>query len=462
MPLFVLAALPGNGRLDAALALAHEVGRRVLEIDLAAAASPETLLRDAGLLTRLVDAIPFVRGVEILGMPDTPTRRQIATRIEALAGLVLLATAPSGVPPALFRDREIALIAWPEPDAASRRLMWDAALAAAGGTAAPATLDGLAERFRLPGALIARAAHGAVMRGRLSGGEGAAMAPAILFRAAREQSGDALGSLATRIDRQVEWSDLVLPPPTLARLREVAAAIANRGTVQRSWGMGRLSLSPEGLAVLFQGVSGTGKTMAASAIASSLGLDLYRVELAGVVSKYIGETEKNLDGIFRAARRSNAMLLFDEADALFGRRSEVKDAHDRYANLEVAYLLQRMEDHDGPVILATNLAKNMDQAFARRLQYIVEFPRPDPVARERLWRQMLAAPLPCAADLDFSQLARTFELTGGEIRKTALEAAFMAAANGQIVTMAHLVAVSTGELQRQGKVMSVKTGAAVR
>ena len=279
-----------------------------------------------------------------------------------------------------------------------------------------------------------------------------------LFRAAREQTRDALGPLATRIERRAAWRDLVLPAATLARLREVAAAIGNRGLVQRDWGMGRLSASPEGLSVLFQGASGTGKTMAASVIACELGLDLYRIELAGVVSKYIGETEKNLDRIFRAARRSNAVLLFDEADALFGRRSEVKDAHDRYANLEIAYLLQRMEEHDGPVILATNLAKNMDQAFARRLQYVVEFPRPDVPAREALWRQMLAAPLPCAADVDHAELARLFELTGGEIRKTALEAAFLAAADGHVVTMAHVLAVSARELQRQGKVAPARPG----
>jgi SpoVK/Ycf46/Vps4 family AAA+-type ATPase len=206
--------------------------------------------------------------------------------------------------------------------------------------------------------------------------------------------------------------------------------------------------------------------MSASIIADGLGLDLYRVDLATVVSKYIGETEKNLDRIFATARGSNAVLLFDEADALFGKRSEVKDAHDRYANLEVAYLLQRMEDHDGPVILATNLPKNLDQAFTRRLHYVVEFPRPDVVARERLWRAMLAPPLPCAPEVDHALLARTFELTGGEIRKAALEAAFLAAADGKVVGMKALTATLTRELARQGRMAPAATlhgrGAAAR
>jgi MoxR-like ATPase len=456
-PHVMLVGVAGCGRLEAAGALAARLGRRVLEIDLAAAQHPpDAALREAALIAGLEDALVFARGIEEALGKEAAARRRIAAALDAIPGPVLIAAALDMAWPEPCPEREVVRIVWPEPDAAQRRAAWQAALKAAEGDTDGAALDALTERFRLSGAQIARAARAATTQRRLDGGDPAALPAAALFRAARDQSGDALGELAVRIDRRLRWDELVLPPATLAHLRAVASAIANRGLVQRSWAMGRLSLSPDGLAALFQGASGTGKTMAASVIAGELGLDLYRIELAGVVSKYIGETEKNLDRIFRTARRSNAILLFDEADALFGRRSEVKDAHDRYANLEVAYLLQRMEEHDGPVILATNLAKNMDQAFSRRLHYVVEFPRPDETARELLWRQMLAPPLPCAPDVDPSRLAKVFDLTGGEIRKTALEAAFMAAADSKVVTMAQLVAASTRELQRQGRVISAR------
>jgi hypothetical protein len=459
-PLVVLTGVTGCGRLQAAQAMAGQQGRRLLEIDLGLGGRPaEEVIGDAALVARLDAALVFIRGMDEALNVESSARARVIAAVDRLPGPLLM-TASRDVPwPEPTPARDVISIAWPEPDAAQRRATWAAALEAASGTAEPSTLDALADRFHLTTRQIGRAARSAVTGWRLEGQREAATSgvPApTLFRAAREQSGDALGSLAVRIDRRLGWNELVLPPATLARLHDVAAAIANRGLVQRTWRMGRLSLSPDGLAVLFQGVSGTGKTMAASVIAGELGLDLYRIELAGVVSKYIGETEKNLDRIFRAARRSNAILLFDEADALFGRRSEVKDAHDRYANLEVAYLLQRMEEHDGPVILATNLARNMDQAFARRLHYIVEFPKPDVTGRESLWRQMLAPPLPCADDVDPCRLAKVFDLTGGEIRKTALEAAFVAAANGRVVTMAQLVTASTRELQRQGKVISAR------
>jgi hypothetical protein len=448
-PIVVLTAAPGSLRLESAIALASRHSTRVLEADLAAT-SPETLLHEAALIARLYGALVFLRGVEDLLNHETPASQPLGAAIAALPGPVLVAA--SSPAPGLTRllSREVIRIAWPEPDSAARRALWASSLTPQS-VAEPFLLDEIAERFRLTPVQIRNAARTAMAAHALENANGHPLAAEILFHAAREQTRDALGSLATRIERRAAWRDLVLPEPTLARLRQVAAAIGNRGLVQQQWGMGRLSASPEGLSVLFHGASGTGKTMAASVISGELGLDLYRIELAGVVSKYIGETEKNLDRIFRAARRSNAVLLFDEADALFGRRSEVKDAHDRYANLEIAYLLQRMEEHDGPVILATNLAKNMDQAFTRRLHYVVEFPRPDAFAREALWRQMLAPPLPCAADVDHADLAEQFELTGGEIRKAALEAAFMAAADSRVVTMAQLVAVSGRELQRQGK-----------
>jgi SpoVK/Ycf46/Vps4 family AAA+-type ATPase len=205
---------------------------------------------------------------------------------------------------------------------------------------------------------------------------------------------------------------------------------------------------------LFAGVSGTGKTMTAEVLARELGLDLYKIDLSSLVSKYIGETEKNLDRIFRAAQTSNAILFFDEADALFGKRSEVKDAHDRYANIEVAYLLQKTEEHDGFVILATNLAQNMDEAFKRRMNYTVEFPFPDEAHRERLWQRMFPPQTPLGEDLDFAFLSRQFALSGGNIKSAALAAAFLAAADGGVVQMCHLIQAVAREWQKLGKLPS--------
>jgi hypothetical protein len=453
MPRVLLEAEWGSGRRAALLALGAALDRPVLELELGRNDEPwRSSLAALELPCRLTNALLLLTGIDE-SVGDPALRPALAAAIGKLPGPVFLTVRPDLAAGALVAGGEVLRVAWPEPDAALRRKFWAGALGLEGLAADGPTLDALAGRFRLTRGSIERAARAAALEHRLAGSGGEPPVE-LLFRAARDQSGDALQRLASRSAKRFGWADLVLPAATLTRLREVMAAIANRDLVQSQWGMGRHSPAPDGLAVLFQGHSGTGKTLAASVIAGELGLELYRIDLSSVVSKYIGETEKNLERIFAAARRSNAVLLFDEADALFGKRSEVKDAHDRYANLEVAYLLQRMEQHDGPVILATNLAKNLDQAFARRLHYTIEFPRPDPAARDRLWRHMLAPPLPCAADVDTGFLAERFELTGGEIRKTALEAAFAAAADGRIVTMRQLVTASARELQRQGRLVA--------
>jgi SpoVK/Ycf46/Vps4 family AAA+-type ATPase len=191
--------------------------------------------------------------------------------------------------------------------------------------------------------------------------------------------------------------------------------------------------------------------MAAGIIARELALDLYKIDLSGIVSKYIGETEKNLDRIFRAARAANAILFLDEAEAILGKRSEVKDAHDRYANIEVAYLLQKLEEHDGIVILATNLKRNIDDAFNRRMQYVIDFPRPDQAERERIWRGMFPPQCPLGADVDFGFLAHQFDLAGGDIRNVALDAAFLAARDGGVINMTVIVDALARQLAKQGK-----------
>jgi SpoVK/Ycf46/Vps4 family AAA+-type ATPase len=221
--------------------------------------------------------------------------------------------------------------------------------------------------------------------------------------------------------------------------------------VLSEWGYDATVSRAQGLKVLFAGESGTGKTMAAQVLGAELGLDLFRVDLAGTVSKYIGETEKNLERIFSAADGSNAILFFDEADALFGKRSEVSDAHDRYANIEVAYLLQRMEAYPGAVILATNFRRNLDDAFIRRLDFVIDFPFPEAPDRRRIWQRMLPASAPVAGDLDLDFLATRFKLSGGAIRNCSLAAAFSAADEGSSIEMRHLVRAVAQEYAKQGR-----------
>jgi AAA+ superfamily predicted ATPase len=268
---------------------------------------------------------------------------------------------------------------------------------------------------------------------------------------ARTQSSAALAAIATRIVPRAAWDDIVLPLDAVAQLRELCQRVDQRARVFGEWGFGRTMSRGRGITALFSGGSGTGKTMAAEVVANALGLDLYRIDLARIVSKYIGETEKNLDRVFTAAQSAGAILFFDEADALFGKRSDVKDAHDRYANLEVSYLLQKMEEYEGLAILATNLAEHLDQAFTRRLAAHIYFPFPDAAARLEIWKRAWPREVPLAGDIDLSAIARELKVAGGNIHNIALAAAFSAAANGGIVSRAHVFHAVRREHQKAGR-----------
>ena len=267
---------------------------------------------------------------------------------------------------------------------------------------------------------------------------------------ARAQNAAGLERLARRIQPAVGFSDLVLPPDTMAQLKELLTRARYREQVLDIWKMAGPSARRRGLTALFAGPSGTGKTMAAEVLASELGLDLYTVDLATVVDKYVGETEKNLDRIFAEAERVNGVILFDEADALFGKRSEVSDAHDRYANVEVAYLLQRMELFEGIAILATNLRANLDEAFTRRLDALVDFPEPEEEYRRRLWERSLGTTMPRDPNLDLDFLARAFKLSGGAIRNIAVAAAYAAAEEQRAMSMADLIRATQREYLKMG------------
>ena len=268
----------------------------------------------------------------------------------------------------------------------------------------------------------------------------------VLWDTCRAQARSHLDDLAQRIDARVGWSDLVVPEAQRRTLHEIAVRVRNRTCVYDRWGFAGRGPRGLGITALFAGPSGTGKTLAAEVLAAELHLDLYRVDLSQVVSKYIGETERNLRRVFDAAEEGAAVLLFDEADALFGKRSEVNDSHDRYANIEIGYLLQRTEAYRGLAILTTNFRAALDHAFLRRLAFIVEFPMPDAVLRAEIWRGVFPSEAPTDA-LDFDQLAR-LSLSGGNIRNVALAAAFLAADAGEPVRMAHVFAAARGEFAK--------------
>ena len=329
----------------------------------------------------------------------------------------------------------------------------------AGGATADADaalLRPVLQQFRVDAALLQDARSAVAARG-VSHADGAAYTAAV-WAALREAARGGLESLAQRIDGDTRFADLVLPAAQLEQLRAIAAQLQHRHTVHDDWGFAGRGARGLGIAALFAGESGTGKTMAAEAIANEVRLDLFRIDLASTVSKYIGETEKNLARVFDAAEASGAVLLFDEADALFGKRSEVKDSHDRYANIEIAYLLQRIEAYRGLAILTTNLKSSLDKAFMRRIRFVVQFPFPDEAMRQQLWRLQLPAQAP-QARIDYAALARA-PLSGGHIRAAALQAAFAAAARGQPIDDALLTQALRGEFAKLERTWSGGAGAA--
>ncbi len=327
-----------------------------------------------------------------------------------------------------------------------QRALWQAALGPVAHTL-NGQLDAIVSHFRLDSAAIGRI----VETGSRGPGAGRPEDPETrrpgdtrsIWEACRREARVALDALAQRIESSVAWDDLVLPEAELRTLHEIAAQARQRARVYEAWGFGARYARGLGITALFAGASGTGKTLAAEVIASELRLDLYRIDLAGVVSKYIGETEKNLRRVFEAAEGSGAILLFDEADALFGKRSEVKDSHDRYANIEVSYLLQRMEAYRGLAILTTNLKSALDPAFLRRLRFVVNFPFPDLEQRAAIWRRSFPADAP-TEDLAIDRLAR-LNVAGGSIRNIALHAAFLAADANEPIRMAHLLRAARTE-----------------
>ncbi len=308
------------------------------------------------------------------------------------------------------------------------------------------TTEELAAKFRFSPRQIRVACEQAVGLARLEGDN--VISGELIHRCCYRQSVHRLGELASQVAPGYSWDDVVLPDTQKKLMRRACGHIRYRHQVSARWGFGGKVGYGWGLSILFAGSPGTGKTMCAQVIAHELNMELYKINLSQIVSKYIGETEKNLRALFTEAKNASCILFFDECDALFGKRSEVKDSHDRNANVEVAYLLQQIEEYDGVCILATNLIGNIDAAFMRRITYVVHFPFPDPNAREAIYRGLLPAGAPVSNDIDWRFLAEKFELSGGHIKNIVLSAAFMAAGEGESIAMRHMLRAAVTELKK--------------
>ena len=259
---------------------------------------------------------------------------------------------------------------------------------------------------------------------------------------------------ATVIKKKHTWDELVLPEEQKKLIIRACNQIKYKNIVYDKWGMDKKVLYGRGLSMLFSGPSGTGKTMAAQVVANELGLEIYRVDLSKVVSKYIGETEKNLGEIFESAKKSNVILLFDETDAIFGKRTEVKDSHDKNANVETSYLLQKMEEYNGVTIMTTNFIGNIDKAFFRRINYVVHFTLPSAELRKEIWQKMYPKETPISEDVDFDFLAKQFEISGGSIKNIVITSSFIAASESNEVKMEHIIKGLEYEIKKQGKIVS--------
>jgi hypothetical protein len=446
----------GVGKRTTAEALCRAAGLRLLTVDvprLLAAGDASARIGAAGREGLLRGAALLWEGFDLLLADEHRALRAAVLREAEGRGVTFLAGEEAWEPADAPPGQSFYAVRLERPAYGERVRLWGALLngdGAAGGV----DVESLANQFRLSGGQIRDAAATARSLARFRDPAEGRVSMDDLRAACRIQSNQRLSSLARKVAPRHGWDDIVLPPDRTQQLREIVNAMRHRARVYDEWGFGRSLSLGKGLNVLFTGPPGTGKTMGAEIIAGALGLDLYKIDLSTLVSKYIGETEKNLARIFAEAETSNAILFFDEADALFGRRSEVRDSHDRYANLEVAYLLQRMEEYEGVVILATNFRKNMDEAFVRRMHHTVDFPLPGEAERLRIWARVFPAATPVEPGLALDRVARRLEVAGGSIRNIAVGAAFLAADDGGVVRMPHLVCAARREFQKMGKVVS--------
>lgn len=456
--LCVLHGAAGVGKKSCAEAVAKARNQILLVLDLSTMLKVEmpfsTLLTIAFREARLYQSIIYLDGWQER-LKEEPKYKNaiqlIEYQIEQFSGLVFLATHVSWQP-TRTQNYQFIHIELPLPNESSRLLLWQTLLNQNNIVNPEINLSYLASAFRFSGGQIQKVIKRAENYASLQQIKIDTITTEDLLKCCRLESNQHLVTFARKITPKRVWQDLVLPKDTLTQLQELSQQVRYRSKVYTDWGFdNKLSLG-KGTIALFTGDSGTGKTLSAEILAKDLGLELYQVDISLVVSKYIGETEKNLSRVFDEAQASNAILLFDEADALFGKRSDVKDAHDRYANIEVNYLLQRVEEYEGVIILSSNLSKNIDKAFVRRLHFSIEFPFPDEQHRLKIWRGIYPQQVPISQEVDFEFLARKFKIAGGNIKNVALAAAFRAANDENAINMQHLMLAMKREYQKLGKV----------
>jgi SpoVK/Ycf46/Vps4 family AAA+-type ATPase len=448
----------GIGKASVVRALAGEAGRTVLVVDAAELVrTPDRLDERMARVVRealLRDAITILRaGAALDDTQHDATFEHFAELSRQLTGPVVFT---SRLRPAwlVHAVPDLVEVPFPSPAVPARVELWRRAVAADRQFVADDDLHEVAGRFALGGEAIRRAAQRAITQARLRSPDAPRIELADLTESARLMLQHKLGSVARRMAPGFDWEDLVLPEETLDGIRELLAFAKHRSFLLDEWGFERKLPYGRSVSAVLAGPPGTGKTMVAQLLARELGYDLYVIELAQIVNKYIGETEKNLARVFDEAEHSHAILFFDEADALFAKRTDVKSSNDRYANLEVNYLLQRMESYNGVTLLATNLAQGLDEAFKRRLRFSIQFEMPEAAVRARLWQSMFPAEAPLAPDINWDRLGERWELAGGHIKKAAVRAAARALARGKdaIISAADLETAAQLEYREMGRV----------
>ncbi|HEY1550976.1 MAG TPA: ATP-binding protein [Kofleriaceae bacterium] len=439
---------PGSGRRSVLVAAAHEAGATVIEVDCARLPrDPAQLagqLRSIARECKLLGGVPLLRNIDaLLDGPDASRIELVGDELASAVGSAVLVTCGAKRVGVRWQRPVIALEV-KSPSSAQRAALWRELIPGASET------DGehLATQYPLAPALMHAAAVATQARAATR-----KITAADIEAGVRAVLDDRLGAFAKRIEVTQHWDDLVLPDEHAGLVAELIARIRQRRTVYEQWGFGAKVGKGLGVTALFSGPPGTGKTMVASLIARELGLDLFQVDTGKLVSKWIGETEKHLGELFDGAEAGHAILLFDEADSLFGKRTEVRSSNDRYANLETNYLLQRLETFTGICLMTSNHDASIDPAFHRRLSLHLRFELPDAHERTRLWQAMLPASAPVEAGLDFGVLARRFAMSGGHIRNAALRAAFLAADEGSAIRQAHLEHAARVECESMGKIV---------
>jgi hypothetical protein len=448
----------GSGRRTAAAVAAQSAGQSIIAIDahraLSQARSMDGVLRALRRECALRSAVPLIAEIDDCLATEGKDRAALGALlrfIDSAPGPVFLTSLESGV--AIDCASPILRVDWPVPETSTRKQLWQDALSSHTAELGD-DLDGLALRYRFGAGGIRGAVRAAdlVLESRQ---DGDALDTQDLVEGVRNNVAERLGGLAHRVAVKQSWDDLVLAPDTLAQVHGVAARVKHAHLVFEQWGFRQKAARGIGVSVLFSGAPGTGKTMVAGLIARELDLEMYQVDLSRVVSKWVGETEKNLAKVFEATDSGHALLLFDEADSLFSKRTEVKGAQDRHANLEVNYLLQRIESFGGVTILTTNLEASIDPALKRRLAGHVIFWPPEVEERTELWSRMLPATAPVADGIDFEELAEKYsEMTGANIRNSVFAAAFLAAAEDAEITQEILHRAARGEYQTMGYVLT--------